>query len=101
MEPERARELLARERRRIEQALGLHTTGGPLESDTNVEPGDQDDEDLYQAGLDEGREPDLRAAPGRPRGRRGGGPVGARHQGPVDRPRRADPRRAAGGTPDG
>jgi DnaK suppressor protein len=62
MEPERARELLARERTRIEQALRLHTTGeGRLESDDNVEPGDTDDEDLYQDELDEGREGDLRA----------------------------------------
>jgi DnaK suppressor protein len=61
MEPERARELLARERQRIEQALGLHTHGGPLESDANVEPGDEDDEDLYQDEIDEGRENDLRA----------------------------------------
>jgi DnaK suppressor protein len=60
MEPERARELLARERRRIEKALGLHT-GGPLESDENVEPGDEDSEDLYQDELDEGRRADLQA----------------------------------------
>jgi DnaK suppressor protein len=60
MEPERARDLLARERRRIEQALGLHT-GGSLESDENVEPGDEDSEDLYQDELDEGRRADLRA----------------------------------------
>jgi RNA polymerase-binding transcription factor len=60
MEPERARELLARERRRIEEALGLHT-GGSLESDENVEPGDEDSEDLYQDELDEGRRADLQA----------------------------------------
>jgi DnaK suppressor protein len=60
MEPERARELLARERRRIEEALGIHT-GGSLESDENVEPGDEDSEDLYQDELDEGRRADLQA----------------------------------------
>jgi DnaK suppressor protein len=60
MEPERARDLLARERRRIEQALGIHT-GGSLESDENVEPGDEDSEDLYQDELDEGRRADLEA----------------------------------------
>lgn len=61
MEPERARELLARERRRIERALGLHTReSGPLESDENVEPGDEDDSDLYLDELDEGRIQDLR-----------------------------------------
>ena len=61
MEPERARELLIRERDRIEQALGLHTRGGPEESSANVEPGEQDSEDLYQDELDEGRAGDLRA----------------------------------------
>jgi DnaK suppressor protein len=51
---------LARERRRIEEALGLHT-GGSLESDENVEPGDEGSEDLYQDELDAGRAADLRA----------------------------------------
>ena len=60
MEPERARELLARERARIEKALGIHT-GSSLESDENVEPGDEDSEDLYQDELDEGRRADLQA----------------------------------------
>jgi DnaK suppressor protein len=60
MEPERARDLLARERRRIEEALGLHS-GGSLESDANVEPGDEDSEDLYQDEIDEGRRADLQA----------------------------------------
>jgi DnaK suppressor protein len=59
MEPERARDLLARERRRIEQALGVH--GGGEESDQNVEPGDEDSEDLYQDELAEGRRHDLQA----------------------------------------
>ncbi len=61
METERARELLARERTRIEGALGLHRSGGPLESSQSWEPGDQDSEDLYQDELDEGRIGDLRA----------------------------------------
>ena len=60
MEPERARELLARERARIEKALGIHA-GSSLESDENVEPGDEDSEDLYQDELDEGRRADLQA----------------------------------------
>ncbi len=60
MEPERARELLARERQRIEQALGLHTGGSPLESDENREPGDEGSEDLFQDELDAGRAEDLR-----------------------------------------
>jgi DnaK suppressor protein len=59
MEPERARELLARERARIEKALGIHS--GNLESDENVEPGDEGTGDLYQDELDAGRRADLRA----------------------------------------
>lgn len=56
MEPERARELLARERRRIEKALGGHAAqGGPLESSENREPGDEGSEDLYLDELDQGR----------------------------------------------
>ncbi len=62
MEPERARDLLARERARIEQALAAHTrASGPLESAENLEPGNEGDEDLYQDELDEGRIQDLRA----------------------------------------
>lgn len=60
MEPERARDLLARERARIEKALRVHA-GEPLESDDNREPGDEGDEDLYLDELDEGRADDLRA----------------------------------------
>lgn len=60
MEPERARELLARERGRIEEALGAHTAGGPLESSANREPGDEGSEDLYQDTLSAGRIVELR-----------------------------------------
>ena len=60
MDPERARELLARERSRIEQALGALDPEGPLEGDDRVEPGDRDSEDLYQDEYDEGRREDLR-----------------------------------------
>lgn len=60
MEPERARDLLARERARIEQALGIHTGDGPLESDSSREPGDEGSENLYQDELDAGRINDLR-----------------------------------------
>jgi DnaK suppressor protein len=60
MDPERARELLARERARIEQALGLHTGRSPEESDENVEPGEEGSEDLYQDEMDEGRAGELR-----------------------------------------
>jgi DnaK suppressor protein len=62
MDPERAKELLARERSRIEQALGAHTgEGGPLESSSNREPGDDGSEDLLTDEVDEGRTEDLRA----------------------------------------
>jgi RNA polymerase-binding transcription factor len=56
MEPERARDLLARERRRIEQALATHT-GEPLESDDKWEPADQPEQgtDMYMDELDESR----------------------------------------------
>lgn len=61
MEPERARDLLGRERARIERALGIHTReSGPLESSENREPGDEGAEDLYTDELDEGRIADLR-----------------------------------------
>jgi DnaK suppressor protein len=59
MDQERARELVARERARIEQAVASHS-GGPLEGDERVEPGDLETEDLYQDELDEGRQGDLR-----------------------------------------
>lgn len=61
MDPEHARELLARERTRIEQAFATLKHQGPLESDDRVEPGDVDDEDLYQDELDEGRAQQLQA----------------------------------------
>jgi DnaK suppressor protein len=60
MEEARARELLARERARIEHALGIDNAEGPLESDQNVEPGDEDSESLYQDEYDSGRAGDLR-----------------------------------------
>ncbi len=59
MDPERARELLAGERERIEQSIaelaeedGEAAVGGP-------EPGDEDSEDLYQSEFDAGRAEDL------------------------------------------
>lgn len=59
MDPDRARELLARERSRIEQTLAAVKRGGPLEGDDQVEPGDLDSEDLYQDEYDQGRAEDL------------------------------------------
>jgi DnaK suppressor protein len=58
VEPERARELLAQERDRLESALQLHS-GAPDEGDTEITPGEQGSEGLYQDEFDEGRRHDL------------------------------------------
>lgn len=55
MDPERARQLLARERERIENAIADLRREPPDESDARVEPGDEDDEGLYQDEFDAGR----------------------------------------------
>ena len=60
MDPERAADLLAKERARIEQSLAAIEREGPLEGDNKVEPGDLDDEDLYQDEYNEGRADDFR-----------------------------------------
>jgi DnaK suppressor protein len=57
MDTERATELLAKERTRVEEALT--SIDGPLEGDERVEPGDRDSEDLYQDEFNEGRREDL------------------------------------------
>jgi DnaK suppressor protein len=59
MDPERARELLAQERTRIEEALAALGREGPLEGDNRVEPGDLDSEDLYQDEFNATRAEDL------------------------------------------
>ena len=59
MEAERARELLARERSRIEESLSA--LEGPLEGSDRVEPGDEGSADLYQDEFDAGRREDLLA----------------------------------------
>lgn len=59
MDDERARELLAGERARVEEALAALRTGGAQESDDRLEPGDRDSEDLYQDEFDAGRTQDL------------------------------------------
>lgn len=61
MEPEKARQLLAKERERIEQALASLDPGGALEGDDQREPNDLDDEELYQDEYDQGRRQDLEA----------------------------------------
>lgn len=60
MDPERARELLARERARIEQGLADLQSESPLEASDRREPGDEGSDDLYQDELDAGRLEDLR-----------------------------------------
>jgi DnaK suppressor protein len=59
MDPDRARELLAAERARIEDALAGLGAEGPLEGADRIEPGDRDSEDLYQDELDAGRQEQL------------------------------------------
>jgi DnaK suppressor protein len=59
VDPERAQELLTRERTRIEGEIAALRKGGPLEGDDQVEPGERDSEDIYQDEFDEGRLGDL------------------------------------------
>ena len=59
MDPERARELLAAERSRIEHALARLTAEPNTEEDGEVDPGASASE-LYQDEFDEGRADDLR-----------------------------------------
>jgi DnaK suppressor protein len=59
MDAQRARELLDRERTRIEDALAELKNQGSLEGDTRLEPGDEDSEDLYQDEFDAGRREQL------------------------------------------
>jgi DnaK suppressor protein len=61
MEPDRARELLAAERARIEQSLSALERDGPLEGSDLREPGDEDSEDLYQDEFNAGRSETVRA----------------------------------------
>jgi DnaK suppressor protein len=61
MDPNRARELLAAERTRVEEALAALDRDGPLEGSDQREPGDRDSENLYQDERDAGRAEDLRS----------------------------------------
>ena len=60
MDIERARDLLALERARIEQAIGGLKRAGPLEASDRIEPGDEASEDLYQDEFNAGRVEDLK-----------------------------------------
>jgi DnaK suppressor protein len=59
MDPDRARQLLADERARVEAALAGLGSEGALEGDERGEPGERDSEDLSQDEFDEGRRDDL------------------------------------------
>lgn len=60
MDEERAKQLLAAERERIERDIAASERGGPEESDQRQEPGDYDSEALYQDELDAGLVADLK-----------------------------------------
>jgi DnaK suppressor protein len=60
MDPERAKELLAREREQIEQGIAATEREGPEEGDARREAGDANSEGLYQDEFDAGRAEELR-----------------------------------------
>ena len=60
MDSDRARELLAGERERIEQAMaGVGSEDALVLAEQQGEPGDRDSEDLYQSEFDQGLAEDL------------------------------------------
>ncbi len=61
MDNDRARELLQRERTRVEGELARLSPGGSLEGDENWEPGDRGSEDLFQDELNVGLRTELQA----------------------------------------
>jgi DnaK suppressor protein len=60
MDDQRARELLANERKQIEEAIAATQRGGPEEGDAQREPGDFNSEGLYQDEFDAGQVADLK-----------------------------------------
>ena len=60
MDSTRARELLTRERVRVESAIAGLDRDGPLEASGRIEPGDLGSEDLYEDELALGRREALR-----------------------------------------
>ncbi len=60
MDTERARELLAAERARIERELATLEGEGALEGSSRIEPGDRDSENLYEDEVAQGRREALR-----------------------------------------
>jgi DnaK suppressor protein len=59
MDPDRAGQLLQRERERIEREIAALRADGPLEADSRLEPGELGSEDTYQDEFDAGRFTDL------------------------------------------
>jgi RNA polymerase-binding transcription factor len=79
VKPERAKELLDREREQVEKEIAAVEGEGTEESDERVEPGDADSENLYQDEFDAGRLQDLKrklAAVERAEARLGAGTYG-------------------------
>jgi DnaK suppressor protein len=60
MEEQRARELLAAERQRVEADIAAAERGGPEEGEERREPGDFNSEGLYQDEFDRGIAEDLK-----------------------------------------
>jgi len=60
MEPDRARQLLANERERIEQSIANLGGSEPRGEGERTEPGDEGSEDLYQDEFDAGRADDFK-----------------------------------------
>jgi DnaK suppressor protein len=60
VKPERARELLANERKEIERQIAAVEGEGPEEGDERIEPGETNSEGLYQDEFDAGRIQDLK-----------------------------------------
>lgn len=60
MDPEHAKQLLAREREQVEQEVAATGRGGREEGEERREPGDEDSEGLYQDEYDAGRADNLR-----------------------------------------
>jgi DnaK suppressor protein len=60
VDADRAKELLSRERERVEKQLATLKGEGPEEGDSRIEPGDEGSEGLYQDEFDAGRVDELR-----------------------------------------
>jgi DnaK suppressor protein len=60
VDPQRAKELLQREREQVERDIAANRRGGPEEGDERVGPGDFNSEGLFQDELDAGLAEDLR-----------------------------------------